>query len=90
MADTVFCKKLKRELPGLAHPPVPGELGRRIQENISAEAWKMFEEHFKMLVNEMRLNLIDPATDEIFRREIERFLFQDIEEKPQGYVPPSS
>ena len=50
----VFCKKLQRELPGLETPPWPGELGQRIYDNISADAWKMWEERMKMILNEYR------------------------------------
>ncbi|HXE71999.1 MAG TPA: oxidative damage protection protein [Candidatus Nitrosotenuis sp.] len=90
MPKTVFCQKLKRELPALERPPIPGELGKRIQENISAEAWKMFTEHFKRIINEYRLNMLDESSNEIFYAEIERFLFQDVEVAPEGYVPPQS
>ena len=52
---TVFCKKFEKEMPGLDAPPWPGELGQRIYENISAEAWKLWEERMKMILNEYRL-----------------------------------
>ena len=51
----VFCKKFQKELPGLDIPPWPGELGQRIYDNISAEAWKLWEERMKMILNEYRL-----------------------------------
>ena len=50
----VMCKKLQRELPGLDTVPWPGELGQRVYDNISAEAWKMWEERMKMILNEYR------------------------------------
>jgi len=59
MARMVKCVKLGREAEGLDVPPYPGELGRRIYENVSKEAWKQWLEHQKMLVNENRLNLAD-------------------------------
>jgi Fe-S cluster biosynthesis and repair protein YggX len=52
---TVFCRKFQKEMPGLDAPPWPGELGQRIYENISVEAWKMWEERMKMILNEYRL-----------------------------------
>src|SRR5437870_5366395 len=52
---TVFCQKFQKELPGLDAPPWPGELGQRIYENISAQAWKLWEERMKMILNEYRL-----------------------------------
>lgn len=90
MSKTVFCQKLGRELPALERPPIPGERGKRVQENISAEAWKMFEEHFKMVANELRLNLMDESTDAIFFDEMERFLFEDTARPPEGYKPPGA
>src|SRR3990172_3163728 len=62
MARMVTCVKLGREAEGLDFPPYPGELGKRIFENVSKEAWKQWLEHQKMLVNENRLNLADGKT----------------------------
>ena len=86
---TVHCVKLKKDLPALEHPPIPGELGKKIQQNVSAEAWKMFEEHFIMVTNELRLDLMDEATNGIFFDQIDSFLFKDDAKPPEGYVPPS-
>lgn len=83
----VHCVKLKQELPGLEAPPIPGPLGKRIQENVSAQAWKLFEEHFIMVTNEYRLDLMDDSTNQIFFDQIEQFLFQDSAKPPEGYVP---
>ena len=55
MARTVMCKKLQKELPGLDVKPWPNELGQRIYDSISKDAWKMWTEHFKMIMNEYRL-----------------------------------
>ena len=60
MARMVNCVKLKREAEGLDFPPYPGELGKKLYESVSKEAWKGWLEHQKMLVNENRLNLSDP------------------------------
>jgi Fe-S cluster biosynthesis and repair protein YggX len=51
----VFCQKFQKELPGLDSPPWPGELGQRIHDNISAQAWKLWEDRMKMILNEYRL-----------------------------------
>lgn len=85
---TVNCVTLKKELPALEHPPIPGALGKKIQENVSAEAWKMFEEHFIMVTNELRLDLMDESTNQIFFDQIDAFLFKDTAKPPEGYVPP--
>lgn len=79
---------MKRELPGLDRAPIPGELGKRVYEHVSKDAWKMFEDHFKMVMNEYRLNLMDPRTDEIFKQQIEEFLFRDQGTAPEGFVAP--
>ncbi len=88
MSDkTVNCVKLKQELPALEEPPIPGELGRKIQAEVSAEAWRMFEEHFIMVTNELRLDLMDDSTNQIFFDQIDQFLFKDTAKPPEGYVP---
>ncbi|NUM80343.1 oxidative damage protection protein [bacterium] len=88
MLRMVQCVKLKQELPGLDRPPIPGELGKRVFENVSKQAWKMFEDHFKMVMNEYRLNLMDPRTDEIFKQQVMEFLFGDRNNKPENFVEP--
>ena len=52
---TVQCVILKRELPGLEEPPWSGELGKRIFENVSQDAWKLWLDRLRMLINEYRL-----------------------------------
>ena len=86
---TVHCVKLKRDLPGLDSPPIPGPVGQKVYENVSAEAWKLFEEHFIMVTNEYRLDLMDDSTNKIFFDQIEQFLFQDTARPPEGFVPKS-
>ncbi len=91
MARTVHCIKLGQELPGLDRPPIPGDLGKRIFEGVSKQAWKMFEDHFKMIMNEYRLNLMDPRTDDIFKQQVIDFLFSGKDpRKPENYVSPTS
>ena len=57
-------------------------------KNVSEEAWNMFMEHFKMIVNEYQLNLMDEETDKIFNKQVEDFLFGEGAARPEGYVPP--
>lgn len=83
----VQCVKLGKELPGLESPPIPGPVGKRVFENVSAEAWKLFEEHFIMVTNENRLDLMDDSTNDIFFEQIEKFLFEGTAQAPAGYVP---
>jgi Fe-S cluster biosynthesis and repair protein YggX len=82
----VRCVKLGRELPGLERPPVPGELGQRIYENISQQAWQMWQDHSRLLINHYGLNLADPDARVIMRQQMEEFFFGE-EAKPEGWVP---
>lgn len=85
----VRCVKLGREAEGLDFPPYPGELGRRIFEQVSREAWKQWLEQQKMLVNENRLNLADRKAREYLARQMERHFFGDGADVASGYVPPA-
>ena len=88
MARMVQCAKLGRELPGLEQPPVAGELGQRIYENISAEAWKMWQSHAVLLMNHYGLNMADPDTHQALMQEMEEFFFGENARVPEGWVPP--
>lgn len=83
----IFCKKLNREAEGFAQPPIPGEFGQKIYENISMEAWQMWVHHQTMLINENRLSMIDPKARTFLLQEMDKFLFGAGSEKPAGYVP---
>lgn len=89
MSRMVFCAKLKKEAEALATPTYPGELGKRIYLEISAEAWQLWLKHQTMLINEYRLSLIDPKAREFLKAEMEKFLFSENYTQPAGYVPPT-
>jgi Fe-S cluster biosynthesis and repair protein YggX len=84
---TVFCQKLQRELPGLDAPPWPGELGERIYQSISADAWKMWEERMKMILNEYRLMPWQKEAQQLVTKHMEDFFFGEGAALPPGYVP---
>lgn len=88
MSRQVMCVKLKREAEGLDFPPYPGDLGRRVFENVSKEAWKNWLEQQKMLVNENRLNLADKKARDYLSQQMERHFFGDGADHAAGYVPP--
>jgi Fe-S cluster biosynthesis and repair protein YggX len=88
MARTIFCSYLKRESEGLDRVPYPGELGQRIYDNISQEAWQQWVRHQTMLLNEYRLSPIDPKARKFLVEEMEKFLFGGGAQKPEGYVSP--
>ena len=87
MTRLVQCLKLDKNAEGLEYPPYPGEVGTRIYEHISAEAWKLWLTHQTMLINEYRLSLIDPQARAFLLKEMEKFLFEGESKKPEGYVP---
>ncbi|HEY7838341.1 MAG TPA: oxidative damage protection protein [Terriglobales bacterium] len=75
MAHTVYCVKLGKELPGLEEAPWPGELGQKIYDNVSVEAWAMWKEHAKMLMNEYRLAPWTPEAAKLINEQLELFFF---------------
>jgi Fe-S cluster biosynthesis and repair protein YggX len=87
MTRMVNCQLLGKKLPGLDFQTYPGELGKRIFDNISAEAWQGWLSHQTMLINENRLSPINPEHRKFLETEMEKFLFGGGAEKPAGYVP---
>lgn len=85
---TVFCVKFQRQLPGLDEPPFDAELGQRIYENVSAEAWRMWGEHCKMVLNEYRLNPANPADQQVIVQHMQQYFFGADAGLPPGYVAP--
>lgn len=88
MTRIIDCAKLKKPASGLTNPPYPGELGKRIFESISAEAWQQWLDHQTMLINEHRLSMLDAKARQFLKTEMENFLFGNGSQKPAGYVPP--
>ncbi|HKK15984.1 MAG TPA: oxidative damage protection protein [Gammaproteobacteria bacterium] len=88
MARTVHCVKLGKDAEGLTTPPYPGELGKRIFEQVSQEAWKMWLSHQTTLINEYRLTPVDPKARKFLEDEMEKFFFGGGSEKPKDYVSP--
>ena len=88
MARMVNCIKLGREAEGLDFQTYPGELGKRIFDNVSKEAWSQWMQHQTMLVNENRLNLSDIKARKYLAEQLEAYFFGSGAEQPVGYVPP--
>jgi Fe-S cluster biosynthesis and repair protein YggX len=87
---TVFCVKFRKEMPGLDEVPFDGHpLGQRIYENVSKEAWRMWVEQMKMIMNEYRLNLGNPEAQEFLLKQMEEYFFGEGAALPPGYVAPS-
>lgn len=89
MGRLVQCIKLGREAEGLDFAPYPGELGKRIWENVSKEAWADWIRQQTMLVNENRLNLADARARKYLAQQMEKHFFGDGADRAAGYVPPS-
>lgn len=88
-ARIIYCQKLSRELPGLQRKPFKNELGERIYENISQQAWQMWIEHSKMLVNEFRIDLMSTEGREFLLAECEKYFFGEGSALPPDFVPGS-
>ena len=84
----VKCAKFGKEMPGLDEPPFDTELGQKIYENVSAEAWRLWGEHAKMIINEYRLNPADRKAQEILVNQMEQFFFGEGAQLPPDFVPP--
>ena len=97
----VYCAKLQKEAPGIDEDDLQGsialemieslggsELRQRIYENVSMEAWELWKGFLTMILNEYRLNVMDPQADEFIRQQMEEFFFGEGAALPPGYVPP--
>lgn len=88
MSRTVNCVKLKKEAEGLDRAPYPGELGQKIFDNVSKEAWQQWLGHQTMLINEYRLSPMDPKARTFLEEQMEKFFFEEGEsELPPDYKP---
>ena len=87
MARMVNCIKLAREAEGLDRPTYPGDLGKRIYEQVSKEAWQSWMGHQTMLINEYRLTPVEPKARKFLEEEMEKFFFGEGSDKPEGFVP---
>src|SRR5882672_3107390 len=86
----VMCIKFGKELPGLDRVPWKGEIGKRVYESVSKDAWKLWIEHSKMIMNEYRLNPLDPNSQKFMEEQLEQFFFGPGSKLPEGYVPPKA
>ena len=82
--------KLGREAEGLDRPPYPGELGQRIFEQVSKEAWQQWLRHQTMLINEYRLVAFEPKARQFLAGEMEKYFFGTGSKPPEGFVDPGA
>ena len=90
MTRTVQCVLLKEEAEGMDYAPYPGELGQRIYDQVSKQAWQQWLGHQTMLINENRLSPIEPKARAFLVAEMEKFFFGGGSEAPEGYVAPDA
>jgi Fe-S cluster biosynthesis and repair protein YggX len=86
----VHCIKLNKEAEGLAKPPYPGELGQKIFDNVSKEAWQEWLKFQTMLINEHRLSPVDPKSRQFLEQEMDKFFFGEGSAPPPDYVAPDN
>lgn len=90
MSRTVFCQKYQKEMEGLPTPPYPGPKGQYLFENLSRQAWMEWLKHQTRLINEKRLNLMEPATQTYLQGELDKFINNQEHDQADGYVPPNT
>lgn len=89
MTRTVFCRKYQQELEGLQMPPLPGAKGQDIYDNVSRKAWEEWQALQTRLINEKRLNMLDPETRDYLMIQMTQFFNNEETDSAEGYVPPS-
>ncbi|MGI9202001.1 MAG: oxidative damage protection protein [Woeseiaceae bacterium] len=87
MSRTVNCIILGQEAEGLDYAPYPGELGQKIYDSVSKEAWQRWVAHQTMLINEYRLTPIEPEARSFLEKEMEKYFFGEGSAAPKEYVP---
>jgi Fe-S cluster biosynthesis and repair protein YggX len=89
MSRTVFCQRLQKEGDGLDFQLYPGELGKKIFDNICKEAWSEWQKKQTMLINENKLNMMQPEARKFLEEQMQGYLFEGKEPDIEGYVPPA-
>ena len=82
----VDCVKFGKRMPGLPKPPLKGDIGQKIYQNISKEAWRQWIEHSKMLVNEFRLDLMSETGQKVWFSELEKYFWGEGSSVPEEFV----
>lgn len=90
MARTIFCSYLNKQTEGLDFQLYPGDLGKRIFDNISKEAWGLWQKKQTMLINEKKLNMMNVDDRQFLEQQMVNFLFEGKNVEIEGYVPPSN
>ena len=83
----VQCVKIGKELPGLDKPPFPGELGKRIYEHVSRQAWGLWPAQATLIINHYGMSMADPRANEVLLQQMEEFFFGEGQQLPEGWTP---
>ncbi|MDQ7014878.1 MAG: oxidative damage protection protein [Gammaproteobacteria bacterium] len=87
MTRMVHCVKLDKEAEGLERLTYPGDLGKRIFDNVSKEAWQQWMKQQTILINEYRLSVVDPKARKFLEEEMDKFFFTGGSELPVEFQP---
>ncbi|GLX84339.1 putative Fe(2+)-trafficking protein [Thalassotalea loyana] len=87
MTRTVFCQHLKKDDDGLDFQLYPGDVGKRIFDNIGKEAWALWQKKQTMLINEHKMNMMNPDDRAFLEKTMVEFLFEGKEPHIEGYTP---
>ena len=87
MSRTVLCRKYQQPLPGLLRPPFPGPKGQEIFETVSQKAWDEWQKQQTMIINERKLNMIDPKDRSFIQEQMEKFFAGEAYSQAEGYIP---
>lgn len=87
MSRIIYCQFLKEESEGLDLQLYPGELGKRIFNEISKLAWQEWLKKQTMLINENKLNMMNPEHRKKIENEMVKFLFDGEDIIIDGYKP---
>jgi Fe-S cluster biosynthesis and repair protein YggX len=90
MSRTVFCRKYQTELEGLDFAPFPTAKGQEVFETVSKQAWQEWLKHQTLLINENRLNVMQPESRAFLDQQRDKFLSGEDYERPTGWTPPSA
>lgn len=90
MTRMVQCERLGKEAPGLDFQLYPGEIGKRIFDSISKEAFTEWQKKQTMLINEHKLNMMEPEARKFLEEQMVGYLFEGKEPDIEGYTPPSN
>ncbi len=94
MSDTdvrmVFCRRFKKDLPGLSKIPFPGPKGQDVFENISQQAWMDWLEHQTRIINEQQLNMMDMTSRKYLQEQMAKYFVGEAVDQAEGFVPPTT